>query len=64
MYGGRSEEKEDVVYEHMEAILLLLQDGLLPESVRDETIYELMEQFLKGTRSGRRKLKIWKEMHP
>lgn len=48
MYGGGPEEEEDIVYEHMETVLALLQDGYLPESAREEMIHALMEQYLEG----------------
>lgn len=32
----------------MESILVLLQDGLIPEDVRDEMIHELMTQYVEG----------------
>lgn len=32
----------------MESILVLLQDGLIPENVRDEMIHELMTQYVEG----------------
>lgn len=48
MYGGGPEEEEDIVYEHMETILALLQDGHLPEGAREEMIHALMEQYLEG----------------
>lgn len=48
MYGGGPEEEEGIVYEHMETILALLQDGHLSEDAREEMIHALMEQYLEG----------------